>query len=653
MQAQSRVRGATCGFVSYECVELAMTWEFPEVRRVSFPELQHAAQATTWTVCKRPSGIIDELPFSAVEDHWRQEFGMQDRQRTFLVADPSLVLYFIEEQWQFLHAVACPFGGRAPSHRHSLKSYPRAQIWRRIARVLSTKQHGQVASVTRRRKRNEFSAEEIIELLEASATCKSLRHMPRASRIWGNIYQRRYGHHVDLAMAPCYDTLRRARIRLDLVAMLAFRFGIRTLLLSGIEFALFVFIDASPQWRGRELYGGTLDIVVYREEGPSYSRHLLPVLNLGTLYRTTYGKTVGLLWMLVLMIGPDYSTLRSVLMRIRALATDLGVAFRIRDSPDFLVPYLRSLGARLPHFAQPERWLLPNAVSAPGWHHIFDGLLRFGLSNLQWFGEHLALIKALVKWLRNHSDDIVSCLIGVEKRGAAAIVSCLKLPNFAQWRWKTLGHVVASLRKCVVPLRLSAQAFAPWLSRSKDKKWSDQVRTALTSPNFIKHFEFTDWFTSWVTELERWGSLCPCEEHRGMANVQCPRRGRLLPYAFTHARAVFDDVVEEMRAWRHERFYSDLVLMQQVEACVAATISRALGKMTSWTRCLIYCRGCACPMVRMWRAGVLTSSRKCQSTSTTEARCLCLATGLRCDKISFVLRKASQCLAACTSQSCG
>ena len=106
--------------------------------------------------------------------------------------------------------------------------------------------------------------------------------------------------------------------------------GIRTLLPSGIEFALFVLIDASPQWRGRELYGGTLDLFVHLEEGPSYSRHLLPVLNLGTLYITAFGKSVGLLWMLVLMIGPDYSTRRSVLMRIRALTTDLGG--RIQDS---------------------------------------------------------------------------------------------------------------------------------------------------------------------------------------------------------------------------------------------------------------------------------------------------------------------------------
>ena len=271
--------------------------------------------------------------------------------------------------------------------------------------------------------------------------------------------------------------------------------------------------------------------------------------------------------------------LRSVLERIRSFTTDLGTEFLVRDVGDFLIPFMRCIGARVPVAARQHRFLFPFALAAAGWHHIMDALLRFGLLTQNWFGGFLDLVKALTKWLRVATDDIMDTLNTAGKSGAAALVGALTLKNFAQWRWKTLESVMRSLKSCVVALRLHKDCLLPLLDRSKDTVWAAQVRKGLMEPKFMMRFEFVDWFASWVTRLERWGSSCPCVDHQGLCGVQCDRRGRLLHLAHGHACQEFADALAEVHSWEPERFDMDLVLLQELECCVRATVARGKEKL--------------------------------------------------------------------------
>ena len=155
----------------------------------------------------------------------------------------------------------------------------------------------------------------------------------------------------------------------------------------------------------------------------------------------------------VLVRLPNYGRLREVHARIRSVTSDLGGEFHIRDAPDLLVPYLQAKGVRLPPFEAPQQWLLPSALASPGWHHMFDALLRFGLCQVRWFAAWLDLSKALTKWLRNFNGEIVDSLMRINKLGAAALVRNLKTENFEKWRWKTLALVMFSFANlcCCTP----------------------------------------------------------------------------------------------------------------------------------------------------------------------------------------------------------
>ena len=75
------------------------------------------------------------------------------------------------------------------------------------------------------------------------------------------------------------------------------------------------------------------------------------------------------------------------------------------------------------------------------------------------------------------------------------------------------------------------------------------------------------------------GGSCPCDEHRAVRNIVCPRRGRILHLAYDHSNAVFDGILREMAAWVPQRFDNDVLFMTQVECCVRSTIARAREKL--------------------------------------------------------------------------
>ena len=384
-----------------------------------------------------------------------------------------------------------------------------------------------------------------------------------------------------LVELTCLEVLRRSRIRFDITMMLAYRQWFRLLVDSSDDWSLFAYTDASPQWRGRELFASSLDFIRFSGGSRELVRILLPLVNIGSEYRTVAGKTFAFLWQLVLVVGPCYRSLRAVLQRIRSFTTDLGGEFMLRDVNDCLIGFLRSLSAVVPRSARVEAFLFPHCLAAVGWHHVMDGLLRFGLCQLRWFGGWLELTKAMCRWIRNSRDSIVTALIASGRGGAGALVSEAKIPSFAKWRWKTLAAVIVGLETCLPSLLMAATAgvFDVMVGCGQDRVLAGHIRTLLHCPNFCSRFQFVAWFCKWVTELESWGSSCPCPEHRGIKGVKCSRRGRLIHLAYLRASGTFSTALRELREWQPARFGNDLVFREEAEACVRATAARGLQKL--------------------------------------------------------------------------
>ena len=125
--------------------------------------------------------------------------------------------------------------------------------------------------------------------------------------------------------------LRRARVRLDAVAMLVWRRFWVQMLASGSHVSLYLWSDTSPQ-RGDEFFATTVDLF----DGNTIQRWLLPCLALGPSFMDAIGKTCGVLWQIWLITGPHFEHLRSFLWRVRSITTDLGVERNIVDMVDIL-----------------------------------------------------------------------------------------------------------------------------------------------------------------------------------------------------------------------------------------------------------------------------------------------------------------------------
>ena len=577
MVAQRNTRGNPGGFLAYQALGYARAraWQMChpplEVHRL------HAMAGTmTWAIVPR-AAETESMTFENVLQKWAEEQDVAGPlDMTMLVMLPGAVCNAFDRHPDFFYAISLS-PGRLPPHFRCLPAAPPQNVLREMTSQVA-QNPGQVQSVDIEQTwPTQFTADEHIEFLRASATCTSLRHLTKAKDAWETILKRRLSMDIVIGIVPSYDRLRRDRIRMDMMAMMMYRFMFKELAASEEQWCLYVFMDASPQWRGTELFAASID--VSRADSAHISRHLLPLLNLGSCFRTVRGKAWAFLKMLALIIGPEYDTLRTVLRNIRSITSDLGHEFAVRDLPDLLIPFLQDLGARVPAKKTKERWLLPLCIAAPGWHHLFDGLLRFGLGMLPWFPGFLEKLKALNKWLRNSNVDIVAALVAAGLPAPALLVRSAQLPHFAAWRWKTIAVVTKSLLSLLPALCPNSHLFLPLLFKSKDKPFASSVRRALQEGSWAQHFEFVHWLGSWVCRLEKWGSRCPCPHHAGLRDFQCDRKGRLLHLAWPHASAVFDEVLREVQEWQPERFDGDLVLQQQCEASLRATVARAKEKL--------------------------------------------------------------------------
>ena len=578
LAAQRAVIGDIVGWVNhYVSGPVAMCEQWVPIDSADLLALKRHASDTQWSHWSHTEPPSDATTFDNLVQYWTAQTAVQGLQISRVFLHPSLCLSILELFDVAVHSVALP-RNRAPLQRRCLFGSPPKSVLRALSLQCANAGESKLGS-TRVRKMNELSAEENLEFLEASMTCTSLRKMPAAAKIWAKIHQRKNPEVIVEAVAPAYERLRRARIRFDMVAMLCWRYYFDVLIETSQTWFLYLFMDASPQWRGRDLFAVTFDLVVVCEGSRKYTRVLMPIINLGANYKTVIGKAWGFLWVLQLMIGPRYDRLKETLGRVISITTDLGTEFGIRDLSDCLHDFMISIGASVPRALKPSRWLFPLGLSCPGWHHIWDGLLRYCLCRLKWFGGFLDVVKALANWLRNHNDSVVERLQSAGLHAAAALCQHVKMQNFAQWRWKTLASVLKSVESCVFACRQHKECFFPDLDRAKDRVWASRVRRGLVHVEFGKQFAFVLWVTEWIVGLEKWGSRCVCEEHEGLFRVECNKKGRSIHRAWPHAVAVLDQVLVDVKEWVPQKFDLDIEFQQYAESAVRATVSRALQKI--------------------------------------------------------------------------
>ncbi len=144
----------------------------------------------------------------------------------------------------------------------------------------------------------------VLDWLEATSHLKDVRKARQATSSWARIFSRatvanRFALEADVEHVD-YTVLRRARVRLDICAMLLFRMLFHCMFQQDAEnVQLYLYCDSSPQWRGLELFSSSVDLY----DGKTFTRRLMPCIALGRSMMNARGKALALCWQCVLLSG--------------------------------------------------------------------------------------------------------------------------------------------------------------------------------------------------------------------------------------------------------------------------------------------------------------------------------------------------------------
>jgi hypothetical protein len=209
-------------------------------------------------------------------------------------------------------------------------------------------------------------ADRIIDYLDATRHLRVQRKLQASTKAWKRV----------LVKESCpteflhddntnYEQQRTGRTRIDAAAMLLFRKFWRSLNLYATS--VFIFVDASPQDRGMELYAASFDLMHVTPNGNRYERRLFPAINIGRLLFGVLGKTMTLVYQIFLQVGPRYEDIRNVCDSVGGITTDMGMEMRIPDHHDILIPWCKFMKIHVPTTAQPQQHLFPRALLSVGW----------------------------------------------------------------------------------------------------------------------------------------------------------------------------------------------------------------------------------------------------------------------------------------------
>ena len=343
---------------------------------------------------------------------------------------------------------------------------------------------------------NMHPVETMLEWLDFSKYIKVMKNAwqatQSAARVLATSTGRSFREVLGEAKGCSGKVLRAARIKLDSVALLLFRQLWRTLHNSSI--AIFIYLDSSPQTRGHELFATSFEIWDMSGQFP-FERRLFPLLSLPRDYLDATGKSLALLWLIWLSVGPDYDQVLRFCDSVVCIVTDMGTERLIARIPNFLEDfYSLILNINIKH-PIPRQYMFTFAIQLPGWQHGWDIVLKRGFKTLPFFPGWLAGMRSVTNFLRTQllKENLCSKLRQAGHCTISMMIASVSLPSIAEWRWGTLHRACQELSKIIATLR---QYFDPmWFQNAKDPTTIKLASKTLSSSAWAWQFKFIMWFS--------------------------------------------------------------------------------------------------------------------------------------------------------------
>ena len=358
-----------------------------------------------------------------------------------------------------------------------------------------------------------MTVDRILAWIKATRHSKQLRSLKTQKGDWKTVIVKdnippEYLHN-DMSS---YESMRRARVHLDTAALVLYRALFATFDLGPLW--IYLFVDGSPQFRGKELFASSFDVISIGAARAFFDRRHFTQIQIHRELFSALGKATALIWQVFLQVGPRYHAMRDFCNAVAGITTDFGTESKLPDMRDILIPFLKALGVSIPRTAVKQTYLFPHALNTIGWFHLWDNIIRYGLCNLIWFAFFLRCLKTFCKFLRNESEELVKLYESHDLPGTAAVIRILHIPSFIEWRWGTLTEVCKAVKTPLSLLRSNVHVVELLLGKLQDTVTCRLVRIVLTSEDWSCQYKFTDWYCRTLGFCQSWGGSLnphPCE----------------------------------------------------------------------------------------------------------------------------------------------
>ena len=273
------------------------------------------------------------------------------------------------------------------------------------------------------------------------------------------------------------------------------------------------------------------DIYPLDETVEAWFQRLMLHICIGVCSTTVLGKTVTLIYSVILLVGANYWALRDFLSRVYAIVSDFGNEKWVVDHRDILPEILCFLGVKLPRGVVHQPYLFPHAIQSPGWAHIIDGSLR--LSSFLWFPSFLKDLKAVARFMHRHSLTLSEHYEARGLIGAAAVVENVQVEIFLHLRWGSIWKTCKCVAGVLLILVQNFLSTAEYIRNLETPVMGEGTLRAISSDVWKLHFKFVEWVSQHVVGLLGWGGSCMCHQADYIARIPvvCKDKGRLLPVA--------------------------------------------------------------------------------------------------------------------------
>ena len=315
----------------------------------------------------------------------------------------------------------------------------------------------------------------------------------------------------------------------------------------------------------------------HRGPATSWERRLLPLISLDRDYLDQIGKSLALLWIIFLIVGPSAEQVIRFCDRVRCIVSDMGTERKNATMPCMIQEFfVCCIGVQVP--ALRRRLLFPMCIPSPGWQHGWDLILMRGLRGLGWFPAWLDGIRALISFFRARllRDSLAK---RVQERGFQAIsemLAAVSVPSIAEWRWHTL-HIACGKLSGILST-FAAHFDSSLFSNAKDPALIKRISKAMSRQQWFWQFQFVLWFSRWICTIASWGrGSRQRDEANGSDSYDHMHNGRRLPEAETYVLQSLRAGLLESHSWHADSFGAGCTTedVADLQVCVRASYNLA------------------------------------------------------------------------------